>query len=96
MEVSMTTQGIKTPEIVIKTAAGVVLPLVASPEQISRVTGETGRAGRLKCEAGTIPTLPRVGGDQAHWRIPVAKWLDSIGMPYEFIEAVQHGDQVPA
>src|ERR1700676_507988 len=80
--------GTKTPEIVIKTAAGSELPLVASTEQIAGATGETGRAVRLKCEAGSIPTLPRVGGDQAHWRIPVAKWLDSIGMPYEFVEVV--------
>jgi hypothetical protein len=73
-----------TTGITIKTPTG-TLPLVASPEQIGSVLGKTGRAVRLDCEAGTIPTLPRAGGDGGHWRIPVAKWLDAVGIPYEFV-----------
>ena len=78
----------------IKTATGRILPLVASPELISKIDGKSGRAIRLDCEAGRIPTLPRTG-ELSHWRIPVARYLDFVGLPYVFVEGVIDA-QVPA
>jgi hypothetical protein len=71
--------------MVIRTPAG-DLPLIASPEQLGGlVVGKTGRAVRGDCESGAIETLPRAGGEGAHWRIPVAKYLDNVGVPYEIV-----------
>jgi len=71
---------------VIRTASGSILPLVATPEQWGQqVEGKTGRAVRGDCESGAIETLPRSGGQKSHWRIPTAKALDALGVPYEFI-----------
>jgi len=73
--------------MVVRTTAG-DLPLVASPELIgARVAGKTGRAVRDDCESGAIETLPRAGGGGAHWRIATAKYLDSVGVPYEIVPA---------
>jgi hypothetical protein len=72
--------------MVVKTPAG-TLSLISSPEQIGNVEGKTGRAVRSDCESGAIPTLPRTGGDGGHWRIPTAKYLDQLGVPYEIVPA---------
>lgn len=72
---------------VIRIPTGQELPLVASPAQFGRVIGKSDRAVRGDCESGAIQTLPRSGGDGGHWRIPTAKQLDAIGMPYEFVAA---------
>ena len=72
----------------IKIPTGKTLPIVASPRELAEVLGGKGeRSYRDDCEAGAIPTLPRGNGEGGHWRIPVAKHLDTIGMPYEFVPA---------
>ena len=58
------------------------LPLVASPEQMSPVYGKSGRAIRDDCESGVIPTLTRAPGSGSWHRIPTAKALDAVGVPY--------------
>jgi hypothetical protein len=68
---------------VIKTPMG-RFPIVASPEEVVALLHKTGRSVRNDCASGTIPTLQRGRGDGAHWRIPVARLLDALGVPYEF------------
>jgi hypothetical protein len=72
--------------MVVRTPAG-DFPLVASPEILGGLVGKTGRAVRVDCESGAIETLPRNGGERSHWRIPTAKYLDSVGVPYEIVRA---------
>ena len=71
---------------VIETTFG-ILPLVASPEQMSAVYGKSGRALRDDCESGVIPTLTRAAGSGGWHRIPVAKALDDLGVPYRIVSA---------
>ena len=69
------------------------LPLVASPEQMAPIYGKSGRAVRYDCESGVIPTLNRASGSGSWHRIPVAKALDAVGVPYTITtsEAVSNG-----
>jgi hypothetical protein len=72
--------------LVVRTPGG-DFPLVVSPACIPRITGDTrsDRAIRADCESGLIPTLPRTAGPGSHHRIPVAKFLDQLGVPYTII-----------
>jgi hypothetical protein len=72
--------------VVIDTTFG-QFPLVASPEQMASVYGKTGRAVRDDCESGVIPTLTRAAGSGTWHRIPVAKALDAVGVPYQILPA---------
>ena len=78
--------------LVIRTAAG-VYPLVTSPAGIKAITNDTrsDHAIRDDCANGVIPTLPRAGGSGAHHRIPVARHLDQLGVPYEIVPAESVG-----
>jgi hypothetical protein len=81
--------GSKCAGTVIRTAGGLILPLVASPEDVAGpLLGKTGRAARGDCASGAIPSLHRATAD-SHWRIPTAKLLDTIGVPYEFVSTVE-------
>jgi hypothetical protein len=81
--------------MVIRTPNGVELPLIARPGQLAGVLfDKTDRAVRADCENGAIGTLPRASGDGEHWRIPVAKLLDAIGVPYEIVSASDGGESV--
>lgn len=68
--------------MVIVTDTGVELPLVASPATVAPILGKSDHGVRDDCIAGRIPTMPR--GDRAgtHHRIPVARLLDLLGIPY--------------
>ena len=78
--------GTKLTGAVIDTPFG-QLPLVASPEQMAIVYGKSGRAVRDDCDSGVIPTLTRAAGSGSWHRIPVAKALDDVGVPYRIISA---------
>ena len=68
--------------MVIVTDTGVELPLVASPATVAPILGKSDHGVRDDYIAGRIPTMPR--GDRAgtHHRIPVARLLDLLGIPY--------------
>jgi hypothetical protein len=68
--------------MVIVPGTGVELPLVASPATVAPLLGKSDHGVRDDCIAGRIPTMPR--GDRAgtHHRIPVARLLDLLGIPY--------------
>jgi len=72
--------------LVVRTAAG-DFPLVIGPAGLRGITGDkrSEHAIRSDCEAGVVPTLPRSGGSGSHHRIPVAKYLDQLGVPYEIV-----------
>lgn len=80
---------------VIETTFG-VLPLVASPEQMSKVYGRTGRALRDDCDSGVVPTLTRAPGSGSWHRIPVAKALDDLGVPYRIVSLADLPEQIDA
>lgn len=71
--------------LIIRLADGTELPLVIGPAGAKKLTGDhrSERAVRNDCTAGIIPTLRRGGGSGAHHRIPTAKLLDSLGVPYD-------------
>ena len=75
--------------LVVRLASGAELPLVVGPAQIREITGDqrSEHAIRADCSAGVIPTLQRPRGSGAHHRIPVAKYLDGLGIPYEVVPA---------
>jgi hypothetical protein len=75
-------------ELVIRTAAG-DYPLVTTPAGLKKITGDqrSERAVRSDCETGITPTLPRPAGSGAHHRIPTAKALEQLGVPYEIVAA---------
>jgi len=68
--------------MVIITDTGIELPLVASPATVAPILGKSDHGVRDDCIAGRIPTMPK--GDRAgtHHRIPVARLLDLLGIPY--------------
>lgn len=74
--------------VVIRTAAG-NFPLVVSPAGLKAALGDSrsDRSIRSDCENGVIPTLPRLGGPGAHHRIPLARYFDQLGVPYEIVRA---------
>ncbi len=76
--------------LIIRTDSGWELPLVASPAAVAPLLGKSDHGVRNDCVAGRIPTLPRAPGSGAHHRIPVARLLDQLGVPYR-IEPVGHG-----
>lgn len=83
----MTTEP-KTNRMVVRTATG-DYPLVVGPKLWLEITGDerSERSARNDCDHGVIPTLPRPPGAGAHHRIPVAKALERLGVPYEIVEA---------
>ena len=76
--------------LIIRTDSGWELPLVASPAAVAPLLGKSDHGVRNDCIAGRIPTLPRASGSGAHHRIPVARLLDQLGVPYR-IEPVGPG-----
>ena len=64
--------------------AGGEWPLVLGVVSYQRLTGDerSTRAIRYECESGVIPTLPRPAGSGAHWRIPTARVLERLGLPF--------------
>jgi hypothetical protein len=68
--------------LIIRTDSGWELPLVASPAAVAPLLGKSDHGVRNDCIAGRIPTLPRASGNGAHHRIPVARLLDELGVPY--------------
>ncbi len=68
--------------MVIVTGTGIELPLVASPATVAPILGKSDHGVRDDCIAGRIPTLPRGDQSGAHHRIPVARLLDLLGLPY--------------
>ena len=75
--------------LVVRLANGTELPLVIGPSQVRALTGDrrSEHAVRGDCSSGIIPTLPRAGGSGAHHRVPTARLLDELGIPYEVAEA---------
>jgi len=71
--------------MVIVTDTGIELPLVASPATVAPILGKSDHGVRDDCIAGRIPTMPK--GDRAgtHHRIPVARLLDLLGIPYRIV-----------
>lgn len=78
----------KTAGLIVHTAGG-DYPLVVTPAGVRAITGDrrSEHAIRDDCSAGVIPTLPRSGGSGSHHRIPVAKLLDQLGVPYTVVPA---------
>jgi hypothetical protein len=76
------------PGLVIKLANGAELPLVTNPAGIKEMFGDprSDHSIRSDCANGVIPTLPRAQGSGAHHRIPVARYLDRLGVPYEVVQ----------
>jgi len=68
--------------MVIVTGTGVELPLVASPATMAPLLGKSDHGVRDDCIAGRIPTMPRGDRVGTHHRIPVARLLDLLGIPY--------------
>jgi hypothetical protein len=69
---------------IIRSPAG-DFPLVGSPATVAVLVGKSERAVRDDCDRGTIPTLARGTGNGSWHRIPVAKLLDDLGIPYEVV-----------
>lgn len=78
--------------LIIRTDSGWELPLVASPAAVAPLLGKSDHGVRNDCVAGRIPTLPRATGSGAHHRIPVARLLDQLGVPYRIEPAGRGGD----
>lgn len=79
--------------LVVRLANGAVWPLIVRPGELRTLIGDerSERAIRNDCAEGRIPTLPRAGGSGGHYRIPTARYLDMLGVPYEI--AQQHGSE---
>jgi hypothetical protein len=73
--------------LVIQLANGARLPLVTGPAGIKEIFGDprSDHSIRSDCANGVIPTLPRAEGSGAHHRVPVARYLDKLGIPYEIV-----------
>ena len=69
--------------MVIVTDTGIELPLVASPATVAPILGKSDHGVRDDCIAGRIPTMPKGDRSGTHHRIPVARLLDLLGIPYE-------------
>src|ERR1035437_737595 len=76
--------------LILRTDSGLELPLVATPAAVAPLFGKSDHGVRDDCTAGRIPTLPRGGRTGAHFRIPVARLVDELGVPYR-IEPVNCG-----
>lgn len=85
-------QDVRTVEahLVVRTDSGWELPLVASPAAVAPLLGKSDHGVRNDCIAGRITTLPRASGNGAHHRIPVARLLDQLGVPYRIEPASRH------
>jgi hypothetical protein len=84
-EVSSPTGGVQpvvATRLILRTASGLELPLVASPAAGAPLLGKSDHGVRDDCTASRIPTLPRGGRTGAHYRFPVARLLDELGVPY--------------
>ena len=68
--------------LVIMTESGIELPLVASPATVAPLLGKSDHGVRNDCIAGRIPTMPGTERPGAHHKIPVARLLDQLGVPY--------------
>lgn len=69
-------------ELVVRLASGAELPLVGTPADVAPLLGRSDRTVRSGCEDGTIPTLTRASGSGARHRIPVARLLEELGVPF--------------
>jgi hypothetical protein len=69
--------------LIVRTDSGWELPLVASPAAVAPLLGKSDHGVRNDCIAGRIPTLPRASASGGHHRIPVARLLDQLGVPYK-------------
>lgn len=76
------------PPLVVRLPNGATWPLVVGPAGIRELTGDqrSERAIRNDCAEGVIPVLPRSTGSGGHYRIPTARYLDALGVPYEIVE----------
>jgi hypothetical protein len=84
-EVSSPTGGVQpvvATRLILRTDSGLELPLVATPAAVAPLLGKSDHGVRDDCTAGRIPTLPRGMRTGAHPRIPVARLLDEMGVPY--------------
>jgi hypothetical protein len=68
--------------MVIVPGTGIEPPLVASPAAVAPLLGKSDYGVRDDCIAGRIPTMPRGDRVGSHHRIPVARLLDQLGIPY--------------
>ena len=68
--------------LILRTDSGLELPLVASLAAVAPLLGKSDHAVRDDWTAGRIPALPRGGRTGAHYRFPVARLLDEMGVPY--------------
>lgn len=72
----------------IKMPDGTLAPLVASPAEWKRITGDprSENAIRTDCDHGVLPVLARPGASGGgHYRIPVAKALAILGVHVEVV-----------
>ena len=76
--------------LILRTDSGLELPLVATPAAVAPLLGKSDHGVQDDRTAGRIPTLPRGGRTGAHYRFPVARLLDEMGVPYR-IEPVNCG-----
>lgn len=74
------TTALKAP-IVIRVGTRELGPTV-NTETAGELLGVSDDTIRRMCAEGAIPTLPR-RGDKSGWRIPTARALDALGIPYE-------------
>lgn len=76
------TTDVKAP-IVIRVAGRDLGPTV-NTETAGELLGVSDDTIRRMCAEGAIPTLPR-RGEKSGWRIPTARALDALGVPYEVV-----------
>jgi hypothetical protein len=68
--------------MVIVTDTGIDLPLVAPPATVAPILGKSDHGVRDDCIAGRIPTMSKGDRTGTHHRIPGARLLDVLGIPY--------------
>lgn len=75
--------------LVVRLTDGREWPLVVGPAMLREITGDRRSEHSLRndCAAGLVPTLPRGSGSGAHHRIPTAKLLEQLGVPFEVVPA---------
>jgi hypothetical protein len=81
-DTSAGTESTTPTRLVIMTESGIELPLVASPAAVAPLLGKSDHGVRNDCIAGRIPTMPGTERPGAHHKIPVARLLDQLGVPY--------------
>jgi hypothetical protein len=81
-DTSAGTESTTPTRLVIITESGIELPLVASPATVAPLLGKSDHGVRNDCIAGRIPTMPGTERPGAHHKIPVARLLDQLGVPY--------------